>query len=226
MKERPIIFSAPMVRAILEGRKTQTRRPLKAQPQRKAGPMSVDGWFGFEIDGKPVNCPYGIPGDRLWVRETFLPDPPIDGSEPWTNNEMSEVEWDGHGGPLKFVPKEFQSPEHCIYKTDEKWSPFNLRWRPSIHMPRWASRIALEVVNVRVERLQEISVSNILAEGVYAVRGWDTTDVILARWEELWDSIYADKGTGWETNPWVWVVEFKLVDFLTKIERLTATEAK
>jgi len=167
MKERPILFSGPMVRAILEGRKTQTRRIVKPQPLRDRGVMAFN-------DGEhpQMRCPYGKPGDRLWVRETWCPD-----VEPYTFR----------------------------YKADGD-EPLE-RWRPSIHIPRWASRITLEVVSVRVERLQNISEDDALAEGITLVeRGTSPVD----QFNKLWESI---NGPGsWEANPWVWVVEFKRIE--------------
>lgn len=160
MKERPILFSGPMVRAILDGRKTQTRRVVKPRQGM------LDDWTGLP-------CPYGKPGDRLWVRETCYFEQP-----------HGEVIYRADPGSEKALDPEFTG----------------LRWRPSIHMPRWASRITLEIVNVRVERLQDIRVDDARAEGVTAkwpVHGF----------RNLWQSI---NGFGsWDANPWVWVVEFR-----------------
>lgn len=173
MKERPILFSGPMVRAILEGRKTQTRRVVKPQPAHIAGigtVLNID-----TITGKA--CPYGKPGDRLWVRETW------DG-----------VRLDG-GGALVSYRADGDKPV-----TDDG------RWHPSIHMPRWASRITLEVVSVRVERLQEISEEDAMAEGVALAENYRGP---VAHFASLWEQI---NGLGsWNANPWVWVVEFRRV---------------
>ena len=219
MKERPILFSGAMVRALLDGSKTQTRRAVKLQVQHD------DSWVGGwkivhkrvtqalltfnQLGGKPLGsdaaiCPYGQPGDRLWVRETWLEDPEDDGT--WAYTQYVGCK----GSPLSDIPRKFQKPEHCIYR--EGWDGSDLRWRPSIHMPRWASRILLEVVSVRVERLQDIGVEEIEAEGVV------TSDADIMRhgcraraigFSRLWDSI---NGAGaWSANPWVWMVEFKRV---------------
>ena len=187
MKERPILFSGQMVRAILDGRKTQTRRIVK----NATGPfwnhsgyriVMRDGFTFWETHGGIPNeygpafaCPYGKPGDRLWVRETWAP-----------------AEWPPTGPP-------------AVYRADE--GMFASRWKPSIHMPRWASRINLEVVSVRVERLQDISEEDALAEGITLVeRGTSPVD----QFNKLWESI---NGPGsWEANPWVWVVEFKRIE--------------
>lgn len=199
MKERPIIFSGPMVRAILEDRKTQTRRIVKPQPKHyekgvtgfgrhNASPNSFD-WKGCNIEAvaMPAWCPYGVAGDRLWVRETFGL-----GSENNINHRCDE---------------------QIFYRaTDPGWdeNETGFRWRPSIHMPRWASRITLEITEVRVERLQEISGEHVLKEGVSTTRhGSDGGCEIPSRldFQLLWDSLHG-KGA-WGLNPWVWVIEFR-----------------
>ena len=167
MKERPIIFSAEMVQAILDGRKTQTRRVMKVPPREINGVGIV-----YESD----KCPYGQPGNRLWVRETWA-----------------------YWGSI-------ETPEAIIYRTDGDKA--GVRWRPSIYMPRKYSRITLEVTGVRVERVQDISHRDALAEGVsYDVSQDDGAPV--PRFQKLWDSINAKRGYSWDKNPWVWVVEFK-----------------
>lgn len=187
-KERPILFNAEMVRAILDGRKTQTRRPVKPQPPETA--VEVIHASGKSVDGNDwkfiarplpsvqhavtgwIKCPFGLPGDRLWVRET------------WST-----------------------SANGWIYKADgiDLSDALSLRWKPSIHMPRWASRITLEVVSVRVERVQGISEGDIIKEGC-------PDEYLLGRnWlKPAWDNIYGNTFS-WESNPWVWVVEFERV---------------
>jgi hypothetical protein len=177
MKERPILFTGNMVRAILEGRKTMSRRVLKElHPSWNFKELDEDGYFRFvrchKIQHYEIKCPYGISGDRLWVRETF--------------------------GICNTV-----SPAVC-YLADNKQlpSPFYKR-KPSIFMPRWVSRILLEITNVRVERLQEISNKDAVKEGC---DNW-----LCSKEEEfhaLWDSINGKKYP-WAANPWVWVIEFK-----------------
>lgn len=191
MTERPIIFSAPMVRAILEGRKTQTRRVIKPQPIEhkgvcECGPAiagSMHALIEWLISNK---CPYGKPGDRLWVRETWR-------IGAWNEN-TGEVYIDYCDGPRKAwleIPdgeaferlwvQSSDDAERAGIKPDENgrytWEPGRspCRWRPSIHMPRWASRITLEVVSVRVERLQDISEADAIAEGVewWEEKGYD-----------------------------------------------------
>lgn len=203
MKERPILFSAPMVRALLAGTKTQTRRVMSEK----------HCWHFIEATGDLALCPYGRPGDRLWVRETWVPDPPIDDS--WASTA-----WNGCGRTVSEIPERFHHPRFCNYAAD--WLHGPIRWTPSIHMPRWASRITLEVTDVRVERLQSISESDAIAEGIeikFDGQGnpltfGGTIDALrphAAReaYRALWESI---NGLGsWDANPWVWVVEFRRV---------------
>ncbi|WJD60635.1 hypothetical protein [Pseudomonas kurunegalensis] len=247
-KERPILFSGPMVRAILEGRKAVTRRPVKPgfpSSVTEAFPYAgaPHAWMPALPSGEPWyeqvrECPYGRPGDRLWVRETWLEDPEDDGT--WAYTQYMGCK----GSPLSDIPKRFQKPEHCIFRAT--WDGSALRWRPSIHMPRWASRILLEITDVRVERLQDISDDQAKAEGmVYTdfgmqelpgkasidggktfhplkpqqAPGWHAGDAThpdqcldRARWAfaNLWEKINGENS--WDANPWVWVVEFKRIE--------------
>ena len=224
-KERPILFSAPMVRALLDGSKTQTRRVFKVKNGSLwPNPNDLPGMRQILR-----NCPYGQPGDRLWVREAWRI-----GS--W-NEDLGLWALDYCDGPLKkFVgdPTDWDGEKfaalwmQCCDELTKKgieigdddryhWEPGEspLRWRPSIHMPRWASRITLEITGVRVERVQDIDIADASAEGVT-----DTGSLILdkagneqggpiAEYAVLWESI---NGPGsWEQNPWVWVIEFKRV---------------
>jgi len=199
MKERPILFSAPMVRAILDGRKTQTRRAVKPQPVHMFGEGNHSNyeWRGgvFALDMYPKNslilnhCPYGQPGDRLWVREAWSHDAE---SLEQCRASLEDAMGGGMYGPY--------------YRATES-APDTLRWRPSIHMPRWASRIDLLITGVRVERLQDISTEDALAEGISRMEcpDWHATTDFRALWESI-------NGPGsWEANPWVWVIEFKRV---------------
>lgn len=194
MKERPILFKDDMVRAILEDRKTQTRRVFRWQPIDVL-PMKVpDGWVTLDVRdannpdnnrGSVIGCRWGKIGDRLWVREAFAtahegPRPP----------EGSPIVYRADGGEAPVIVWDGRGPQRAY-------------WRPSIHMPRWASRISLEIVAVRVERLQTISAADALAEGVTPVKPGDTW-----QFERLWDTING-KRAPWTSNPWVWVLEFK-----------------
>lgn len=211
-KERPLLFTGPMVRAILEGRKTQTRRVLKPQLEmvtfiEEVGPraaftgkLCASGFeaVGLSVFNAPgnsgmVNCPYGQPGDRLWVRETFQLNDLI-GGEP--------------GYPLKRIPKK---PGGCavFYAPDGDDGP----WRPAIHMPRWASRITLEIVSVSVERLQDISEGDAKAEGVKAsktVEMKDGSPCYSLPYQLLWNQI--NGCDAWDKNPWVWCISFRRID--------------
>jgi hypothetical protein len=230
MKERPILFNTAMIKAILAGRKTQTRRlvpewqlPHKTHDDtRYISVAQRHPRYGFGVFGKTEAecmenykveyaclCPFGKKGDRLWVRETFQ-GPLID-----------------QGGDY---PNGYEFPEYCVYKADGKARPeFTTmdyetvcRWRPSIHMPRLACRIILEITSVRVERLQEITEENAIAEGCRALEGckWHTFTEAAAgipmhdhtakdTFEALWKSINSEDS--WDNNPWVWVIEFKVL---------------
>ncbi len=185
MNEKPILFSAPMVRAIIEGRKTMTRRVVK--PQHCFAPSMRQGESAWN------NCPYGQPGDTLWVRETWAI-----GDRDNDVLYAADPSWNVNG--VAVPPPVNKGTVHAG------------NWRPSIYMPRWASRITLEVTAVRVERLQEITEDDARAEGV--ALGIDGQTGRLesggAAFLKLWDSINAERGYGWTVNPWVWVVSFKL----------------
>jgi len=186
MKERPILFSGPMVRAILEGRKTQTRRVVKPQP-------GCDPRDDEHLD--MGRCPYGQPGDRLWVREA------------WHTDER-DLEY------ARAKHEDAMSDSPIYYRADPENDNAGCTWRPSIHMPRWASRITLEITRVRVERLQEISEKDAIAEGadpyLHPVHPGREGLRHVDGFRSLWESI---NGPGsWDANPWVWVIEFKRVE--------------
>jgi hypothetical protein len=230
MTEHPILFSGEMVRAILDGRKTQTRRvakfiPLESGLNLQASSLGAGDYFtGAPETGKvlrsmggscwqdrtkPLRCPYGQPGDRLWVRETWIP------------------VWHGSyepmdGKPTEYCLIEYAASAHSGYHT--AWDHYEGYWRPSIHMPRWASRVTLEVTGIRVERIQEISEADSLLEGVKALTGdfagcFVVADVPGAMsgttakecFQRRWDLLNAKRGFGWDANPWVWVIEFKRI---------------
>ncbi|HHQ8264874.1 morphogenetic protein [Klebsiella pneumoniae] len=235
MKERGMIFNSEMVRAILDGRKTQTRRIMKLQPKpSKSRPG--DFWFSSKklesmvhvSDLAPGNspiadyhlfiqehcCPFGAVGDRIWVRETF---------------QGPLFDYDLMDSYCK-DPTPFEKPEFCVYKADGVPAPefydaddeLHCCWRPSIHMPRWASRILLEITDVRVERLNAISEEDATAEGVppagsllpdypgtFLTPKGDFATAKVA-FQRLWESIYGEES--WKANSWVWVISFKRVE--------------
>lgn len=195
MKERPILFSGPMVRAILDGHKTQTRRVVDLREFQQTDTRGYDfcfrdremRWHDYRMaDLIRSKCPYGAPGDRLWVREK------------WCYYGGREYEYQRERSAVVYAAAPDSQHRH------------NHDWRPSIHMPRWASRLTLEVVSVRVERLNEISRGDAMSEGCpfpNMAKGPDPRDWF----RELWDSINAAKHP-WSSNRWVWVVEFKRID--------------
>ncbi|WP_039027481.1 hypothetical protein [Pseudomonas aeruginosa] len=209
MKERPILFSGPMVRAILEGRKTVTRRVVNPQPDFLGSMVDPNTPFKTLDAGlhARITCPHGQPGDRLWVREAWAADAQVDAIAP---HDLSQ------GEPIWYPADLSVRQTGCSMISKG-------RGRPSIHMPRWASRILLEITAVRVERLQDISEEQAEAEGVERpenitnVEVWDGTERELfnamnqprARFRRLWSDINGSES--WDANPWVWVVEFKQV---------------
>lgn len=224
-KERPILFSAPMVRAILAGEKTVTRREVKKQAALDCLAAGFDPAF-LALPGNSDLCPYGQPGDRLWVRETWLPDPDAD-HDAWYDHTETYYSWAGCGSKIKDVPPALQNPGQCLYR--EGWEGGGMIWRPSIHMPRWASRILLEITDVRVERLragegETANESRYVAEGIHRIHHGDGAYYFhpfnsdpgpgnwcdpFDAWRELWVSI--NGADSWNSNPWAWVVEFKQV---------------
>lgn len=217
MKERPILFSGDMVRAILDGRKTQTRRIVNAGFGISAQPVqewnSPQEWFcpdGYYDSpenrvGNIIKCPYGQPGDRLWCREAFVDGYPHD---PIT--DMPDcVDEDGNDKPLTVWYRATESELQWL--DDDGFSVDNVPWKPSIHMPRKYCRLVLEVKAVRVERLQEIDETAIVSEGVDCdVFTPDRPDILQKKFKTLWNTLNAKRGYGWDQNPWVWVVEFEV----------------
>ena len=193
IKERPILMNAPMVRAVLNGSKTQTRRLVKPQPTH-FNPAGMPRRAHLDGASDMIPCPYGKPGDRLWVREAWSPHP--------------------QDANVTFY--------RATVEAEQGFPVWSGPWIPSIHMPRRASRITLEITSVRVERLQDISIEDAKAEGA-----WGPDESIVTRVAEhfgidefganprkafqmLWESI---NGPGsWDQNPWVWVIEFKRIE--------------
>lgn len=203
VKERPILFSGAMVQGILRGDKTQTRRVIRevswwhegGYPQRPIMEWPLSGYHGIadgiarfktqcevdDTDRFTLPCPYGKPGDRLWVRETFAARRDID---PTTDLKRARHYLNYRADGSGFNP------------ADEN------KWRPSIFMPRWASRLTLEVSEIRAEPLVDLSEADARAEGCGSI----------AEFQALWDSLNASRGYGWDRRPWVWVVSFRRID--------------
>ncbi|MBH2842876.1 hypothetical protein I6U52_03965 [Serratia marcescens] len=226
MKERPVIFNSEMVRSILDGRKTQTRRVMKVQP-KPSETRPGDFWFSskklesmvhasdFTPGNSPIAdchlffqehcCPFGQAGDQLWVRETFM-DLTSTGIEATTG---------------KFEGFAYRADTPAGSYGDEVRKEYGLKWTPSLHMPRKACRILLEITAVRVERLNDISEEDAKAEGVKPAGDMlpDYPDTFLTpkgdfaiakvAFQRLWQSIYGEES--WAANPWVWIIEFKQV---------------
>ena len=206
MKERGMIFNGEMVRAILDGRKTQTRRIVKGADGavKFCKEWDINGEEIFVVLGEkdhtgmnPVlgalSCPFGAVGDRIWVREAFRV----------------------HSRATDVATLVYKASERNSWTEQTRRVPVAVcnkpatpeKWTPSLHMPRWASRILLEITGVRVERLRSMSQDDARAEGVIAASG--PMEAGLA-FRELWDSIYGEES--WKANPWVWVIEFKRVE--------------
>ncbi|EBV8483688.1 hypothetical protein HT95_002366 [Salmonella enterica subsp. enterica serovar Ago] len=218
MKERGMIFNAEMVRAILEGRKTQTRRPVKPQPEltERSGFSWNGAVFGSGSDDRETNrnfahvkCPFGKPGYRIWVRETFR-----------VHSRATDVATLVYRASVR---NSWTEQTHRVPVAVCNKPAIPEKWTPSIHMPRWASRITLEITDVRVERLHNISERDALREGLFQLPasgryclqpGMQYFGMASHSAKEvyswLWASIYGEES--WAANPWVWVIEFKRVE--------------
>ncbi|HBQ1905213.1 TPA: hypothetical protein L9X69_003440 [Klebsiella pneumoniae] len=200
ISERGMIFNAEMVRALLDGRKTQTRRPIKWKQTRftEIGEREDGSKWPWSEDAEHAcdfwhPCPFGAVGDRIWVREAFRV----------------------HSRAIDVATLVYKASERNSWTEQTRRVPVAVcnkpatpeKWIPSLHMPRWASRILLEITGVRVERLRSMSQDDARAEGVIAASG--PMEAGLA-FRELWDSIYGEES--WKANPWVWVIEFKRVE--------------
>lgn len=211
---KPILFSGEMIRALLDGRKTQTRRIFKLPKGMMwydelggekegwlCGDKSGSGWWQVEEFGV---SPRGGVGDLLWCRETTCIAPKFFA----TPDESCVADCDGH---MRFVS--YKADGH----PEDAMRDYKLKWTPSIHVPRWASRITLELTGVKVERLQDISVQDVRAEGVEVREFWlfgadakGRQEIASLAFKPLWDSINTIRCYGWDANPWVWVLQFKV----------------
>ncbi|AXC64701.1 hypothetical protein LHY28_001611 [Salmonella enterica] len=212
MKERGMIFNAEMVNAILSGRKTQTRRPIKWKQTRftevaerddgSLWPWAEDCERGGDIW---FTCPFGEVGDRIWVRETFSCIGNEDGHPVDANSNLCSRE----DAQRIYRASAIQNPGNYGLWTSPDGFDFEGSWTPSIHMPRWASRITLEITDVRVERLNNISECDAKAEGG-PTECTLIGDKYFPGFRSLWKSIYGEES--WAANPWVWVIKFKRVE--------------
>ena len=210
VKERPILFSAPMVRAILAGDKTQTRRMMKFLYQEIVKRDDGAIWPWSEHPHKPDDfwhpCPYGQVGDRLWVRETFVQGFEYDA----VTDRLRQFDDDGNELPKTTW---YRATDSISWSDDAGWET-NVPWKPSIHMPRSACRIKLEITGVRVERLWDISDFDAEDEGTRiwaaeAQKNGNKFSSIRSAWQAMWESI--NGSDSWQANPWVWVVEFRRI---------------
>lgn len=238
MKDRGMIFNGEMVRAILDGRKTQTRRPLKWKQTRftEIGEREDGSNWPWSEDTEKVcdhwhPCPFGAVGDRIWVRETWA----LLGNEDgccvdWNDNLCKGDEKTAariYRASCEQRPGDYglwSIPDNAYWKPHTENEKFEGAWRPSIHMPRWASRITLEITDVRVERLNGISETDAEAEGINMEALFDSQDcydciadhnmtgrpTAKGAFKYLWESIYGEEN--WQANPWVWVIEFKRIE--------------
>lgn len=206
-KERPILFKGEMVREVLSDRKTQTRRIVKMPASWDSIVYADfgDGWWPYKSDDGespdydnnviPLNCPYGKRGDRLYVRET------------WHTDVLDLIY-------ARAKHEDAMEASPIFYRADLVNNDSGCTWKPSIHMPRWASRITLEITNVRIERLQDISGSDCISEGIMERTTYppesDSEEIDRKEYRNLWESI---NGVGsWDKNPFVWVIEFKRIE--------------
>ena len=220
MTERGMIFNGEMVRALLDGRKTQTRRVVKQQPDEDGLAKITNGpWV--DTSERTYKCPFGTVGDRIWVRETFAC---------LGNEDGCAIDWNDNlvkgGGPeaarIYHASCEQKPGNYGLWSIpdDAFWKPhtddmqYEGSWVPSIHMPRWASRILLEITDVRVERLNSISEADAHAEGCVgghdSIPGYAYSATPHEHFHHVWASIYGEES--WQANPWVWVIKFKRIE--------------
>jgi hypothetical protein len=215
-REKPILFADEMVRAIFDGRKTQTRRPVKERDFQESVTPGYDFTFRDRNSrwqdvnllaalhppraNYPLQCPFGATGDVLWVREAFshcVLHAPVPGQDPISVSVPT-----GKG-------------DHVVYRADQPhWTEWAGKWRPSIHMPRWASRLMLQITSVGIHRLQAISYPSIRAEGYepFGMEHMDPDASCRAKLRHSWNQKYRNGPYAWDRNPWVWAITFKRVE--------------
>lgn len=252
VKELPIIFSGPMVNAILKGPKTQTRRVIRIQPPmgcvysingaqshalcHAEGPITDKTlWVppGAKSKDHRIRCPFGQPGDRLWVRETWCP---LDYPEHAQSHVLPKGAWvlgDTQRNGVAYRATSVNTNGEEDGESKRCREEMGYKWKPSIHMPRWACRLTLKVTQVRVERLQQISEQDALAEGIESHPMVDAAleprenrlSVGQILFSQIWDSLNLKRGFGWDTNCWVWVVSFEIaIDEQKALEQIEDRE--
>lgn len=229
MTERPIIFDAESMRAIIAGTRTQFRRRMKPQPLGE--PISREKWshysrylvspcspatFPFALDGAAHGhrCPFGVVGDLLWCRETWSPDPKHPRCRVAYRSAQKSY---GLAGGFAYIRDDSDTglcfPEDFILP-DKPWGGAKTKWRSSSQMPRWASRVTLEITDVRVQRVQDITSEDAWVEGSRCA----CTEPVpmcsgnIATYREQWDALNAKRGYPWLLNPWVWAISFKIAE--------------
>lgn len=208
-KQTGMIFAESLVPSLLSGKKVQTRRPVAG---RVIDRLEGFDWLRDQEGSKQLvlaKSPYGKAGDFIYGRETYLPDPPCD-HEAWSDEDSIHFYsgWSGCGSKVRELPKRLQKPEFVIYRATWEHDKKGLIWHPSIHMPKWASRIWLEITRVRVELLQDITVQDALKEGI----DHKTWQCPRHEYFQLWDSLYGGTPKEAGLNPLVYVYDFKLVE--------------
>lgn len=241
LKERPLVLTTEEVNAVLVGHKTQHRVIVENPSNGFEFDFNLSGLttpaigymnnkFGLltkreihpnsnKFERGITPCPLGKVGDRLWVQEDFIPDPPA-GHDAWEDEDSvtNYFQWDGCGSKLSEIPNRLRTSEYVIYKAGRD-NPDSMMWFNALQMRKWASRLLLEITDIRIERVQDISVINAQAEGsplqistTYFASPFHNACGDITEWfKDYWNNKQS-KMSSYEANPWVWVIEFKKVD--------------
>lgn len=232
LKERPLVLTTEEVNAVLAGHKTQHRMPFDFEfikdvnvPIVQKVADETDCTLSELVTGAYNDsvydfvCPFGKVGDRLWVQEDFIPDPPA-GHDAWEDEDSvtNYFQWDGCGSKLSEIPNRLRTSEHVIYKAGRD-DPDSMMWFNALQMRKWASRLLLEITDIRIERVQDITVINAQAEGsplqistTYFASPFHKACGEIMEWFKGYWNNKQSKMSSYEANPWVWVIEFKKVD--------------
>ena len=241
LKERPLVLTTEEVNAVLAGHKTQHRVIVENPSNGFEFDFNLSGLttpaigymnnkFGLltkreihpnsnKFERGITPCPLGKVGDRLWVQEDFIPDPPA-GHDAWEDEDSvtNYFQWDGCGSKLSEIPNRLRTSEHVIYKAGQD-NPDSMMWFNALQMRKWASRLLLEITDIRIERVQDITVINAQAEGsplqistTYFASPFHKACGEIMEWFKGYWNNKQSKMSSYEANPWVWVIEFKKVD--------------